>query len=120
MMIKQRKQEKGAIIIEIIAVVALLGVMGPMIFRQISDRNDEVENINIATEIRMVKEAFSSYIIFIFQIMRISITNKTVQNYKLIWEIRKVNNQKKREVIALTTHSLKERKCIKINLYLYK
>ena len=57
------KQERGAIIIEIIAVIALLGVMGPLLFKQISDRNEEVENINIATEIRMIKEAFSSYIL---------------------------------------------------------
>ncbi len=57
------KQERGAIIIEIIAVIALLGVMGPLLFKQISDRNEEVENINIATEVRIVKEALSSYIL---------------------------------------------------------
>ena len=60
---KNKKQERGAIIIEIIAVVALLGVMGPMLFKQVAARNDEVENINIATEIRTIKEGFSSYIL---------------------------------------------------------
>ncbi|MBQ8250463.1 MAG: hypothetical protein IJY92_00955 [Alphaproteobacteria bacterium] len=58
-----KKQEQGAIIIEIIAVIALLGVMGPLLFRQISNRNEEVENINIATEVRIIKEALSSYIL---------------------------------------------------------
>ena len=59
----KKKQEKGAIIIEIVAVIALLGVMGPLLFKQISDRNEEIENINIATEIRIIKEALSSYIL---------------------------------------------------------
>lgn len=63
MKIKQKKQEKGAIIVEIIAVIALLGVMGPLLFKQVSDRNEEIENINVASQMRVLKEAFSSYII---------------------------------------------------------
>lgn len=58
----QKHNEKGALIIEIIAVVALLGVMGPMLFKQVKNRNEEVDNIAIASEIRTVKEAFSAYI----------------------------------------------------------
>ncbi len=58
-----KKQEQGAIIIEIIAVIALLGVMGPLLFKQISARNEEVENINIATEVRIIKEALSSFLL---------------------------------------------------------
>ncbi len=58
----QKHNEKGALIIEIIAVVALLGVMGPMLFKQVKNRNEEVDNISIASEIRTVKEAFSAYI----------------------------------------------------------
>ena len=57
-----KKQEKGSVLIEVIAVVALLGVMGPLLFKQVADRNEEVENINIASEMRIIKEAFSSYI----------------------------------------------------------
>lgn len=56
------QQEKGSVLIEVIAVVALLGVMGPMLFKQVAERNEEVENINIASEMRIMKEAFSSYI----------------------------------------------------------
>ncbi len=58
-----KKQERGALLVEIMAVIALLGVMGPLLFKQVSERNEEVDNINIATEIRAVKEAFASYIL---------------------------------------------------------
>lgn len=61
---KETKQnEKGAIIVEIIAVIALLGVLGPLLFKQVLSRNEEVENINIASEVRTIKEAFSAYIL---------------------------------------------------------
>ena len=62
MKFNQRKQEKGSILMEVIAVIAVLGVMGPLLFKQVSDRNEEIENINIASEIRTIKEAFSAYI----------------------------------------------------------
>lgn len=62
MKFNQRKQEKGSILMEVIAVVAVLGVMGPLLFKQVSDRNTEIENINIASEVRTIKEAFSAYI----------------------------------------------------------
>lgn len=58
-----RKQEKGGIIVEVVAVIALLGVMGPMLFQQVIDRNEELENVNIANEVRTVKEAFVAYIL---------------------------------------------------------
>ncbi len=62
-MIDTKKSEKGAIIVEIIAVIALLGVMGPLLFKQVLTRNEEVENINMASEIRVMKEALSAYIL---------------------------------------------------------
>ena len=62
MKFNQRKQEKGSILMEVIAVIAVLGVMGPLLFKQVSERNEEIENINIASEIRTIKEAFSAYI----------------------------------------------------------
>ncbi|MBQ3034475.1 MAG: hypothetical protein IJD25_00325 [Alphaproteobacteria bacterium] len=48
-----KKQEKGSVLIEVIAVVALLGVMGPLLFKQVADRNEEVENINIKQMLRI-------------------------------------------------------------------
>lgn len=61
--LNERKNETGSILVEVIAVIALLGVMGPLLFRQVSTRNEEVENINIASEIRTLKEGFSAYIL---------------------------------------------------------
>lgn len=57
-----KQNEKGALIVEVIAVIALLGVMGPLLFRQVMSRNEEVDNINIATEVRTLKEGFAAYI----------------------------------------------------------
>ena len=58
----KKSQESGSLMVEIMAVIALLGVMGTMMFRQIQRRNEELDNINMASEIRMVKEATAAYI----------------------------------------------------------
>ena len=57
-----KKAERGAIMIEMVAVVALLGVMGTALFRQINQRNQELDHVNMASEIRTVKEATQAYI----------------------------------------------------------
>lgn len=57
-----KKQESGSIMLEVVAVLALMGVMGAMLFRQVYQRNQELHNIQMASEIRTVKEAFSAYI----------------------------------------------------------
>ena len=54
--------EKGSLMVEVMAVIALLGVMGTMLFRQVQRRNEELDNINMASEIRIVKEATAAYI----------------------------------------------------------
>lgn len=59
---QQKKNEAGAIMVEILAVLALIGVMGPMLFRQVLDRNKEISNVNMASEMRTIKEAVSAYI----------------------------------------------------------
>lgn len=59
---KNKKSQQGSIMLEVIAVLALMGVMGAMLFRQIYQRNQELHNIQMASEIRTVKEAFSAYI----------------------------------------------------------
>ncbi|MBR6411708.1 MAG: hypothetical protein IKS41_00920 [Alphaproteobacteria bacterium] len=58
----KKSHESGSLMVEVIAVLALLGVMGTMMFRQIQRRNEELDNINMATEIRMIKEATAAYI----------------------------------------------------------
>ena len=57
-----KKRESGSIMLEVVAVLALMGVMGAMLFRQIYQRNQELHNIQMASEIRTVKEAFSAYV----------------------------------------------------------
>lgn len=54
--------QSGSVMLEVIAVLALMGVMGAMLYRQIYQRNQELHNIQMASEIRTVKEAFSAYI----------------------------------------------------------
>ena len=56
------KQERGAIMIEVLAVLALIGVMGPMLYKQVLSRNQEISNVNIAAEMRAIKEAMSAAI----------------------------------------------------------
>lgn len=58
----RRCMERGSIMLEVVAVLALMGVMGAMLFRQIYQRNQELHNIQMASEIRTVKEAFAAYI----------------------------------------------------------
>ncbi len=60
--VEKRKTQQGSIMLEVIAVLALMGVMGAMLFRQIYQRNQELHNIQMASEIRTVKEAFAAYI----------------------------------------------------------
>ena len=57
-----KRHEKGSLMIEILAVLALISLITPMLFKQVSRRNEEVTRINIATEIRSIKDALSAYI----------------------------------------------------------
>ena len=59
---RKNRKESASIMLEVVAVLALMGVMGSMLFRQIYQRNQELHNIQMASEIRTVKEAFSAYI----------------------------------------------------------
>lgn len=54
--------ERGAIMVEILAVLALIGVMGPVLFRQVLTRNQEISNVNMASEMRTIKEGMSAMI----------------------------------------------------------
>lgn len=59
---RDKAQESGAIMLEAIAVLSLMALMGSMLFRQIYLRNQELSNIQMASELRIVKEAFGSWI----------------------------------------------------------
>ena len=59
---KSLKSQSGAIMLEVIAVLSLMGLMGTMLFRQIYLRNQELHNIQMASEIRVIKDAFAAWI----------------------------------------------------------
>ena len=59
---KTVKTQSGSIMIEAIAVLGILAVLGPVLYRQVAQRNRELANVNVATEMRTMKEAFSSFI----------------------------------------------------------
>ncbi len=61
-MMEHRENERGAIMVEVLAVLALLGTMGTLLFRQVIQRNQELDSINMATEMRILKEGFLAYI----------------------------------------------------------
>ena len=59
---KNLASESGAIMLEVVAVLSLMGLMGTMLFRQMYVRNQELHNIQMASEIRVVKDAYASWI----------------------------------------------------------
>lgn len=79
-MTQYRKNERGSIMVEVIAVLALMGVMGTLLFRQVARRNEELDNVNLASEIRMVKEATTAYI----QAYKTELENKCLNKFD--WE----------------------------------
>ncbi|MBP5161094.1 MAG: hypothetical protein ILP11_03520 [Alphaproteobacteria bacterium] len=52
----QSKHQKGSMMIEVVAVVALLALLTPLLFRQIQRRTDEVDNVRIASVMREAKD----------------------------------------------------------------
>jgi len=56
--------ESGAVMLEVVAVVALMGMMGAALFRQMYLRNQELSNIQMASEIRAVKDAVAAWLSF--------------------------------------------------------
>ena len=59
---KTKKQEKGALLVEVIAVLGLIALMTPILFEQIQKRNEEIINTQVASEMRALKEALSNHI----------------------------------------------------------
>lgn len=57
-----KKQEKGSLMVEVLAVLGLLALITPLLYQQINRRNEEISNANIATEVRTIKDAVSAYI----------------------------------------------------------
>ena len=59
---EKKENESGSMMMEIIAVLAILAIMTPIVYQQALKRSREVSNINMADEMRMVKNAVSAYL----------------------------------------------------------
>lgn len=57
-----KNNERGSVMVEVLAILALLGVMAPMLVRQIALRSQEVDNVNMASEIRTIAEGVDAYL----------------------------------------------------------
>lgn len=58
----KNKNESGSIMLEVIALLTIIAIITPLIVRQQIQRNIEISNINIADEMRMVKDSVAAYL----------------------------------------------------------
>lgn len=61
-LISKGTSERGALMIEAIALLGLMTMMSPMIVRQTADRTAEMEEVTIAGQMKTIKEALQNYI----------------------------------------------------------
>ena len=59
---EQKENESGSMMLEIIAVLAILAIMTPIVYQQSLKRSREVSNVNMADEMRSVKNAVKAYL----------------------------------------------------------
>ena len=59
---KTEMNERGALMIEAIALLGLMTMMSPMVVRQTADRTSEMEEVAIAGQIKELKDALSNWI----------------------------------------------------------
>ena len=59
---EQKQSESGSMMLEVMAVLAILAAITPVLYKQALLRNIEISNINIAAEMRMVKETLQEYV----------------------------------------------------------
>lgn len=60
--IKKAAEEKGALMLEAIALLGLMTMMSPMVVRQTADRSAEMEEVAVAGQMKTLRDAVSSYI----------------------------------------------------------
>ena len=61
-MTDEKQSESGSIMLEIMAVLAILAIITPVLYKQALLRNIEISNVNIAAEMRLVKDQLQEYI----------------------------------------------------------
>ena len=58
----EKDNERGALMIEAIALLGLMTMMSPMVVRQTADRTAEMEEVAIAGQMKEIKDALSNWI----------------------------------------------------------
>lgn len=58
----EKSNERGALMIEAIALLGLMTMMSPMIVRQTADRTSEMEEVTIAAQMKEIKDALNNWI----------------------------------------------------------
>ena len=56
------RTQKGSLMIEVIAVLGLIALITPVLFRQVARRNEDIVAMQVASEMRAVKDALAAYI----------------------------------------------------------
>ena len=56
-----KKNQKGSLLVEMMAVIGLLTLITPILFQQVHRRNEEIVSAQIATEMRMIKDGVQAY-----------------------------------------------------------
>ena len=59
---QKRSDERGALMLEAIALLGLMTLMSPMLVKQTSEKTQEVEEVTIAGQMKMLRDAAMSYI----------------------------------------------------------
>ena len=57
-----KKNQKGSLLVEMMAVIGLLTLITPILFQQVHRRNEEIISAQIATEMRMIKDGVTAYL----------------------------------------------------------
>ncbi|NCB49610.1 MAG: hypothetical protein EOM53_02890 [Alphaproteobacteria bacterium] len=58
----KHSNQKGALMLEAIAVLGLMALISPMLYRQISDRNHEIDDVTKASIMRSIRDGLNAYI----------------------------------------------------------
>lgn len=58
----EKQSESGSMMIEVLAVLTVLAVMTPIVYQQALKRSIEISNVNMADEMRLVKDAVGAYL----------------------------------------------------------
>ena len=59
---KFNSSQKGSIMLEALAMLGLIAMVTPVLYRKAAERTTELRDINVASQIRMVSQAVDAYL----------------------------------------------------------